>query len=101
MSNPAPGLWQVCSGSPFRTGPGHGQSKKAEEEPVAFEEYDYVAEVSNKLGPSRTTTKADDATALLEAWKRMLAALPAHADFAGYVNTTQAPLQSTSIAAKL
>lgn len=92
---------QVCSGAPFRAGPGHGQSTKPEQEPVAFEAFDYIAEISNKLGPSRVTTKADDATALFEAWKRMLSALPAHSDFSGYVNTEKAPVGSEITAAKL
>ena len=92
---------QVCSGSSFRAGPGHGQSRKAPTEPVAFENFDYIAEISDKLGPSRITTKADDAVSLLEAWKRMLAAMPAHADFAGYVNTGEAAAVSDTGAAKL
>jgi hypothetical protein len=43
----------------------------------------------------------DDAVALLEAWKRMLVAMPAHADFSGYVNTSEAPAYSEATAAKL
>ena len=96
-------LWalQVCSGSSFRAGPGHGQSRKAPKEVVAFENFDYITEISDKVGPSRITTKADDAVSLLEAWKRMLAAMPAHADFAGYVNTGEAVVYSGTSVAKL
>ena len=51
-----------------------------EEEPA-----DFLAEVSHSVGSTGDSSKLEDAVSLLQAWKRMLATLPEHADFAAAV----------------
>eukprot|EP01045_Picozoa_sp_COSAG04_P013653 COSAG04_NODE_980_length_9017_cov_64.916797_6_plen_122_part_00 len=66
--------------APFRAPPKASHGSGDEEEPA-----DFLAEVSHSVGSTGDSSKLEDAVSLLQAWKRMLATLPEHADFAAAV----------------